>query len=83
MDVGGTRANWGAGPANNEGVLTSDRIAMGGGLVMAEELMGFHKLGDLETRRSLPDKVQEVCRKCLRGDARSTCREYSAIGSWV
>ena len=51
--------------------------------MIAEELIGFHKLDDFETRRSLSEKVQEACRKCLRGDARNTCRGFSATGSSV
>ena len=83
VDGWGTRASGRPGPTNGEEVVTWERRAMGGGLVRAEELTGFHKLEDLETRRCLAEKVQEACRKCLRGDARNDCRGLPAIGSSV
>lgn len=62
------RANCGAWPASDKVVVASEGAAVGGELTTAEEFTGFHKLWDLEARRSLPEKIKEACRKALRGD---------------
>lgn len=50
---------------------------------MAEELTGFPKLWDLEDCRSLPEKVQEACRKTLRGSFGTDFRGVPSTASSV
>ena len=64
-------------------MVTSEAVATESEVTIAEELTGFHKLEgwDLEVRRSLPDKVQDACRKTLRGAIWTGCRRVEATGS--
>ncbi len=54
------RTNRGAWSANG-GIAVIPEVIAAGGEVMAEELIGFHRLWDLEVRRTLPETARETC----------------------
>ena len=55
------RADCGVRPASDDASLTVEGRSIGGELVIAEELIGFHKLWDLEILGSLAEAVLKAC----------------------